>query len=272
MSVSVGHVDHVVLSFTKTFIPATVACTLHDYMSIFSFFQPLIFTFCLFRFFDARERLLFHFLFFGRKYDHLWLNWVYGSIYNWAATQQNQQCGCALSKDSDQPGHLPNLIRVFPVHMKKPWVLSYRAHSEDSDQTGRTPRLIWVFTGCTVILLVLSWGSSTPIWILCCPVMSLPMQDGGYPLTCYVITYARQGISFDLLCLTYARQGIFFDYDVITYARQRYPLTCYVITYARKGISSGLLIVTTYARQGISFDLLCHYLCKTGDILWPVMS
>ena len=34
------------------------------------------------------------------------------------------------------------------------------AHSEDSDQTGRMPRLIRVFTRHTVILLVLSWGSS----------------------------------------------------------------------------------------------------------------
>ena len=34
------------------------------------------------------------------------------------------------------------------------------AHSEDSDQTGWMPRLIWVFAGCTVILLVLSWGGS----------------------------------------------------------------------------------------------------------------
>ena len=33
------------------------------------------------------------------------------------------------------------------------------AHSEDSDQTGPMPRLIWVFARCTVILLVLSWGS-----------------------------------------------------------------------------------------------------------------
>ena len=31
----------------------------------------------------------------------------------------------APSEDSDQPGHLPNLIRVFAVCMKKPWVLSY---------------------------------------------------------------------------------------------------------------------------------------------------
>ena len=34
------------------------------------------------------------------------------------------------------------------------------ADSEDSDQTGRMPRLIWVFAGRTVIILVLSWGSS----------------------------------------------------------------------------------------------------------------
>ena len=32
---------------------------------------------------------------------------------------------CAPSEDSDQPGHLPSLIRIFAVHMKKAWVLSY---------------------------------------------------------------------------------------------------------------------------------------------------
>ena len=59
------------------------------------------------------------------------------------------------SKDSYQPGHLPSLIRVFAVHMKKAWILSYPL-SEHSDQAGWMPRLIWVFTGCIVILLVLS--------------------------------------------------------------------------------------------------------------------
>ena len=43
----------------------------------------------------------------------------------WAATCQNQQCDCAPSEDSDQPGHPPSLIRVFAVRRKKPWVLSY---------------------------------------------------------------------------------------------------------------------------------------------------
>ena len=32
---------------------------------------------------------------------------------------------CAPSEDSDQPGHPPNLIRVFAVRVKKDWVLSY---------------------------------------------------------------------------------------------------------------------------------------------------
>ena len=32
---------------------------------------------------------------------------------------------CAPSVDSDQPGHLPSLIRVFAVCMKKAWALSY---------------------------------------------------------------------------------------------------------------------------------------------------
>ena len=42
-----------------------------------------------------------------------------------AATWQNQQSECAPSEDSDQPVHPPNLIRVFAVRLKKPWVLSY---------------------------------------------------------------------------------------------------------------------------------------------------
>ena len=32
---------------------------------------------------------------------------------------------CPPSKDSDQNGHPPSLIRVFAVCMKKPWILSY---------------------------------------------------------------------------------------------------------------------------------------------------
>ena len=69
----------------------------------------------------------------------------------------------APSKDRDQPGHLPSLIRVFPVHSmgiaKDPSFL--HADSKGSDQTGQTPRLIRVFAGRTAILLVLSCHGST---------------------------------------------------------------------------------------------------------------
>ena len=48
----------------------------------------------------------------------------------WAASWQKQQTECAPRSDwaSDQTGqigHLPSLIRVFAVRMKKAWVLSY---------------------------------------------------------------------------------------------------------------------------------------------------
>ena len=50
---------------------------------------------------------------------------------------------CAPSEDSDQPGHLPSLIKVFTVHMKKHCVLSYQLSAL------RRLRLIWVFAGHT---------------------------------------------------------------------------------------------------------------------------
>ena len=40
-----------------------------------------------------------------------------GGIQNdWAMTWQNQQCGCAPSEDSDQPGHPPSLISLHCPH------------------------------------------------------------------------------------------------------------------------------------------------------------
>ena len=38
---------------------------------------------------------------------------------------KTNKMACAPSEDSDQPGHPPSLIRVFPVRMKKAQVLSY---------------------------------------------------------------------------------------------------------------------------------------------------
>ena len=49
----------------------------------------------------------------------LWMKQV------WAAAQQNQQNECAPSKDSDQPGRPPSLIRALAVRLRKAWILSY---------------------------------------------------------------------------------------------------------------------------------------------------
>ena len=90
----------------------------------------------------------------GRKPRRQVLSW-HGS------TWQNHWSECVPSEDSDQPGQPPSLIRVFTVHMKKPWALAtHWVHSEDSNQTGWMPRLIWDFAGHTDILLVLSSSGS----------------------------------------------------------------------------------------------------------------
>ena len=52
---------------------------------------------------------------------------------------------CVPSEDSDQPGHLPSLIRVFAVHMKKACVLGYSmSYSEDWVDAQTNPSLRWL--------------------------------------------------------------------------------------------------------------------------------
>ena len=69
----------------------------------------------------------------------------------WALTWQNQQSEFAPSEDSDQPGHLPSLIRVFTVLMKKPWALSYPLSAQrrlwpDWADAQADLRLCWAHT------------------------------------------------------------------------------------------------------------------------------
>ena len=80
---------------------------------------------------------------------------------------------------------------------RKLWSLTIHwAHSEDSDQTGQMPRLIWVFAGCTVILLVLSWGGS----YYYVPGLDLKLATPGLKsdcksLMCYLLTYKHQKVT-----------------------------------------------------------------------------
>ena len=87
--------------------------------------------------FQCRAYYRFLLLFFHLRVESwfiCFLFWCFGEsevlradriTHNWATTRQNQQNECVPSKDSDQPGHPPSLIRVFTVRMKKAWTLSY---------------------------------------------------------------------------------------------------------------------------------------------------
>ena len=74
---------------------------------------------------------------------------------------------CVASEDSDQPGHLPSLIRLCFAHYGQLRTQSFKVRGK-TDQTGRMPRLIWVdaqadlsLLGAQVILLILScFGSN----------------------------------------------------------------------------------------------------------------
>ena len=54
-------------------------------------------------------------------------------------TLKTNKMTCEHSEVSDQPWHLPSLIRVFTVRGS---LAPHRAPNEDSDQTGQMPRLI----------------------------------------------------------------------------------------------------------------------------------
>ena len=92
---------------------------------------------------------------------NFWLYLTFGYEHIWATSCQNQQNGSLPSKDSDQPGHPPSLIRVFAVHWQ--WVAKdpsfLHVDCKDSDQTGRMPRLIRVFSGCMChfVAFVMRW-------------------------------------------------------------------------------------------------------------------
>ena len=77
-----------------------------------------------------------------------------------ASLDKTNKTSCAPSKDSDQPGHPPSLIRVFAVHSIGSYSPSFlHADSKDSDQTGQMPRLIHVFARrkCHFVGFVMHW-------------------------------------------------------------------------------------------------------------------
>ena len=75
---------------------------------------------------------------FKKRYKNLFLV----NIFILISTSEELQNECAPCDDSDQPGHLPSLIRVFAVCLMAEDPRFLHAGSEDSDQTAWMPRLI----------------------------------------------------------------------------------------------------------------------------------
>ena len=108
----------------------------------------------------------------------------------------------AYSEDSDQTGlpHDKTIVIKMTVHPAKTQIslgihpvwsecllsawrklgslATHWVHSEDPDQTGQMPRLICVFPGCTVILMILSWGGSVMLLLYCSSSIMYELQWG----------------------------------------------------------------------------------------------
>ena len=103
----------------------------------------------------------------------------------WAAQYQNQQNDCAPSEDSDQPGHLPNMIRFLPVRS----VGSWRSNLSSCGQ-----RILWSDWADAQADLCLRWVQSSCCWFcheaaqMVIPDVYIELQKGYYDLdkTLYV--------------------------------------------------------------------------------------
>ena len=99
---------------------------------------------------------------FNRKVNLTW--GVIQNLWNEPPHDKTNKMACVPSEDSDQPGHPPSLIRIFAVHMKKAWVLSYQLSAQRrlwSDWADAQADLSSL--GAHAILLVLSCRGSNKL-------------------------------------------------------------------------------------------------------------
>ena len=92
---------------------------------------------------------------------------------------------CALSEDSDQPGHPPSLIRVFAVRMEKADLSLRLAHSHFVGFVMR--RLILMLA---VFLCVRDLCFCMPHYSSCCFQGRAVITDCGSPLGCFLYVLA----------------------------------------------------------------------------------
>ena len=122
---------------------------------------------------------------------------------------------CAPSENSGQPGHLPSLIRVFAACMKKPWVLSYWAHSKDWSESVDSQadlNLRWAHRSLFVFPCSVSYdtlyekatmnsnlcnqarSNGIILWLICFFFLLFLLSLFGYPLKVTIIPSGSSGI------------------------------------------------------------------------------
>ena len=149
---------------------------------------------------------------------------------------------CGPREDSDQSGHLPSLIRVFAVYLKKAWVLNYPLSAQQRlSSDWQILRLIWVFAGCNFFGLVMGCLISY-------------FQDYDWPMQGYIIPHAPKlqqhekknelsGCKFILLY--YTPLDIRADYHAKLWLSRYYHYQRYPCRDTIKGlISQGITILS----------------------------
>ena len=104
-------------------------------------------------------------------YQFLNIAYLFTLLSAWRSEPQHNKTNkqaCVPSEDSDQPGHPPSLIRVFAVHMKKPWVLSYPFNTQRrlwSDWVDAQADLSLRWTHTHFVGFVMSWLKYFVPWL-----------------------------------------------------------------------------------------------------------
>ena len=98
--------------------------------------------------------------------------------------------------NTDQPGHLPSLIRVLAVRMKKPWVLSYPLSA---------PRRLWSDRADAQADLSLRWAHTQFVDF----VMSWLITDSSlYEF----INHGKGIMGFSGVCLSFSRRKLYLHF------------------------------------------------------------
>ena len=154
--------------------------------------------------------------------------------YSWAASCQNQQVACAPSEDPDQPGHLPSLIRVLAVRLRKHCALIYPFSAQ---------RRLWLDWADAQANLSLRCAHRSFCW-LCCAVSHMFICTVWSVLTSHTLGY--QEFKLDMV-----RLYTFLGWAKLSLVAPHF-VTCTVLLLGNPGLNIFITFISTnctYTKQ-----------------------